>query len=151
MYTVSNKKYVNMGSLTDTKSLMNIDGFLMASKNKIFTIQNSAICKICVVNQKLATPLANKKLTQRYQQLVGLIMELLVEDDESGETCREALNQVERFRMELLNKYRAYLKEKELEKILEHLDLLDKEIKQKLYELQYAYRHRYQDDNKRSR
>ena len=33
----------------------------------------------------------------KYERLINKLTELLIDDDDSGETCREALNQVERF------------------------------------------------------
>ncbi len=150
MYSIADKKYVNKGLLVDKTELIDIDGFFMASQNKVFQIQGSNIRKIRVVNKNLANPLVTKKVLGRYKQLVGLIMELLVEDDDSGETCREALNQIEKFRMELKNKYRDYLSQVEMEKILKHLALLEKESKQKLFEIEHQYQ-MYQNDNRRSR
>ena len=116
MYSVANVKYVNKGKLIDKTELVDIDGFLMASNNKVFKIQDSNIRKILVVNKKLANPLASKKVFQRYSRLVSNLTELLVEaDDGDGDSCREALNQIEKFRMEIKNKYRAYLQRAELE------------------------------------
>ena len=37
---------------------------------------------------------------------IKLLTDLLVEDDDSGDSYREALNQIERFRMMIKNKYR---------------------------------------------
>ena len=139
MYSVSNLKFVNKGKLTDKTELLDIDGFLMASQNKVFKINNCNIRRIRVVNRKLANPLVTKKVLRKYNRLISIITELLVDDDEGGESCREALNQIEKFRLEIKNKYRAYLKKKELEKMSKQLMALQKEAGRKLMEIQNSY------------
>ncbi len=146
MYSVSHK-VVYKGKLVE---LLDIDGFLMASGNKAFKVDGSNIRKIRVMNKKLANPLASKKVSQRYNQLIVLLTELLVDDDGSGESCREALNQIEKFRLEIKNKYRDYLLKGELEKMATQLALLQKEANKKLFEIQHQYE-QYMNENKRSR
>ena len=111
MYSVSHQ-LINKGKLADKMGLLDIDAF---------KVDGSNIRKIRVMNKKLANPLASKKVSQRYNQLIVLLTELLVDDDGSGESCREALNQIEKFRLEIKNKYRDYLLKSELEKMASQL------------------------------
>ena len=148
MYSVSH--IVNKRKLADKVELLDLDGFLMASRNKAFQIDGAKICKIRVMNKKLANPLVSKKVSQRYNQLIVLLTELLVDDDGSGDCCREALNQIEKFRLEIKNKYRDYLLKGELEKMASQLALLQKEANKKLFEIQHQYE-QYMNENKRSR
>ena len=150
MYFISNKAFINKGKIIDKTQIFDLDGFPMGSSKKIFKIQGFNIHKIHIMNKKLANPLASKIVFQKYEELVKILTELLVEDDDSGDTCREVLNQIEKFRLEIKNKYRDYLLKKELEKMSKQLTLLQKEAKQKLYELQYNYLE-YQTENRRSR
>lgn len=136
MYSVSNHKYVNENELIDS---IDIDGFMMASKNKIFHIENSNIRKIEVAQKRLAHPLVQKKVLKKYNQLISLLTELLVDDDDSGSSCREALNQIEKFRLMIKNKYRAYLNAKELSKMSKQLVALQKEATKRLLEIQNSY------------
>ena len=149
MYSVSHQ-LINKGKLADKMGLLDIDGFLMASGNKAFKVDGSNIRKIRVMNKKLANQLSSKKVSQRYNQLIVLLTELLVDDDGSGESCREALNQIEKFRLEIKNKYRDYLLKSELEKMASQLALLQKEANKKLFEIQHQYE-QYMNENKRSR
>ena len=148
MYSVSH--IVNKRKLADKVELLDLDGFLMASRNKAFQIDGAKICKIRVMNKKLANPLVSKKVSQRYNQLIVLLTELLVDDDGSGDCCREALNQIEKFRLEIKNKYRDYLLKGELEKMASQLALLQKEANKKLFVIQHQYE-QYMNENKRSR
>ena len=124
MYTINNSK---KEKITLKEELINIDGFLMASKRKVFKINGAEIREIKVVNKKFANPLVYKKVLQKYNTLISLLTDLLVSDDDSGDSYREALNQIEKFRMEIKNKYRRYLKKNELEKMSKQLKTLKKE------------------------
>ena len=150
MYSISSNKYINKKKLVNKAELLDIDGFLMASERKVFKIQGAPIREIRVVNKKLANPLASKMAFQKFDKLMALLTDLLVEDDGSGDSYREVLNQIEKFRMEIKNRYRDYLLQKELEQMSKKLTLLQKESKQRLEEIQYSYLE-YQNDNKKSR
>ncbi len=150
MYAVSNRKYVNKGKLLDKTELLSIDGFLMASKSKLFKIEGSNIYQIRIMNKKLANPLASKIAFQKYKELLIILTNLLTDDDDSGDAFREALNRIEKFRMEIKNKYRAYLMNKELEQMSKQLTILKKEANRRLEEIQLSYLE-YQADNRRSK
>lgn len=147
MYTINNKK---KKKLTPKEELINIDGFLMASKRKVFKINGAEIREIKVVNKKLANPLVYKKVLQKYNILINLLTDLLVGDDDSGDSYREALNQIEKFRLEIKNKYRRYLKKNELEKMSKQLMTLKKEANKKIIELRNSYLE-YQNQSNRRR
>ena len=149
MYSVVDNKFKNKNRMLDKTELMDINGFLMGSKNKVFKIEKSEIREIKVVNKKLANPLVSKKVEKKYEKLIAYLADVLVDDDDSGETCREALNQIERFRIQIKNKYREFLIQKELEKMSKQLKLLQKELQQKLMIIQNSY-YNYLD-NKRSK
>ena len=147
MYTINNSK---KEKITLKEEFINIDGFLMASKRKVFKINGAEIREIKVVNKKFANPLVYKKVLQKYNTLISLLTDLLVSDDDSGDSCREALNQIEKFRMEIKNKYRRYLKKNELEKMSKQLMTLKKEATKKIIELQNSYLE-YQNQSNRRR
>ena len=88
---------------------------MMGSKNKVYKIGENAVKDIKVVDKNLASNLVNKQVLKKYQKLINYLTELLIDDDDSGDTYREVLNQIEKFRQEIKNKYRKYLKQKDLE------------------------------------
>ena len=150
MYSVDNKKYKNKNKLIDKTELIELEGFMMGSKNKVFTIENIEVKNIRVVDTKLASGLVNKQVLKKYNKLISYLTELLISDDDSGDTCREALNQIEKFRQEIKNKYRKYLKQKELEMMSKQLIALQKEANNRLIEIN-EFLYKYQNESKRSK
>ena len=144
MYSVSEKKY--KGKI-DTIS---INGFPMGSKNKVFKINNNNIREIKISSRKLANPLASKKVMKQYNKLIEFLTDALLDEDDDGETCREALNQIEKFRIIIKNKYRDFLTKQEIEKMSKQLVLLKKELIRKELEIRDSYL-QYMESNKRSK
>ena len=150
MYSVEKKKK-NKNKLIDETELVELDGFMMGSKNKTFKIDGSEVRDIKVVDTKLASALVNKQVSKKYEKLIIYLTELLVDDDDdSGETYREALNQIEKFRQEIKNKYRKFLKQKELEMMSKKLIILQKEANKRLLEIQNNI-YKYENENRRSK
>ena len=144
MYSISNKK--NKGKISE---IIDINGFLMGPKTKVYKINDSNIREIKIVNKNLAHPLVIKKVNQKFNKLIGYLANALVEDDD-GDVCREALNQIEKFRLEIKNKYREFLKKKELEKMSKQLVLAQKELIKKEIQIRNSFLE-YQESNKRSK
>lgn len=115
--------------------LVGMDGFVMASKKKIFHIANQNIKSVKIVNKKLAKPLVCAKVEKKYSQLIKMLTDLLVSDDDTGENFNIVLNEIEKFRLEIKNKYRNYLDKEELEKMAKQLKIYNKEAKTKYMEI----------------
>lgn len=146
-------KKSNKGKVIDKTEFIDIDGFLMGSNRKVFKINDCSIKKIKVVNKKLANPLVSKKVEKLYQNLISVLTELLIDDDDSGDAFREALNRIEKFRLEIKVKYRKFLKQKELEKMAKQLKILQKNAEARLLEVQNSFyeQMRATNESKRSR
>ena len=91
------------------------------------------------MNKNLANGVVSKQVLKKYNKLIPLLTELLISDDDSGDSFREALNHIEKFRLEIKNKYRAFLKRKELEMMSKQLTLLKKEADRRMLEIHDAY------------
>ena len=149
MYSVDSKKK-NKNKLVDKTEIIELDGFMMGSKNKVFKIEENGVKDIKVVDKNLASSLVNKQVFKKYEKLINYLTELLIDDDDSGDTYREALNQIEKFRQEIKNKYRKYLKQKELETMSKKLVVLQKEANKRLFEIQNRV-YEFVDENRRSK
>ena len=113
--------------------------FLMGTKNKAFKIAGNDVKNIKISNKRLANPLVTAKVLNKYKNLLYYLTELLTDDDDSGDSYREALNQIEKFRLIIKNKYRDFLKKKELEMMSKQLLILQKEANNKLLEIHNSY------------
>lgn len=111
------------------------NGFKMLSR-KGFHINGEVIKIINVVDKTLAHPVVYKKVMGKYSDLVPVLTEMLISDDDSGDSFREALNHIEKFRLEIKNKYREFLKKKELELMSKQLTALKREAENRLLEIQ---------------
>lgn len=134
MYSI-NSNIVNKGCTVD----FNVSGFPLGSDKKVFKINGCDIKEIKIGSTQLASPIVTEKVLKKYNILIKYLTELLLDDDDSGDAMREALNQIEKFRLEIKNKYRDYLKRKELEMMSKQLVLLQKEAKKRLEEIRSAY------------
>lgn len=150
MYSVDNYKYKNKYKLIDKTELIDLEGFMMGSKNKVFKINGESIRDIKVIDKNLAYSLVTKQVSKKYEKLISYLTELLIDDDDSGDSYREALNQIEKFRQEIKNKYRKYLKQKELEAMSKKLVVLQKEANKRLDEIK-SNLYKYENENRRSK
>ena len=133
MYSI-NYNVVNTGYLGEMNYIDN--GFVLGSRNKVFQIAGMAVKNIIIYTKHLAAVLVTEKVMTKFQKLIIVLTELLVDDDDSGDSFREALNHIEKFRLEIKNKYREFLKKKELELMSKQLTALKREAENRLLEIQ---------------
>lgn len=131
------------------EEIMIHSSFPMGSSRKTFKIQGCDIKDINVIGSSLAMPMAMDLVHKKYQKLINLLTDLLTDDDDSGESIREALNHIEKFRLEVKNKYRDFLKKKELEMMSAQLMVLQKEAMNRYMVIRESFLKR--DENKRSK
>ena len=133
MYTIINNKikYKKTDNTID-----NLIGFNVGIKNKVYSINKQEVINLVIYNKTLAHPLVKEQVEKRYNKLMKLLTKLLVSDDEEGEGLVEALNQIEKFRQIIKNKYRLYLNKKELENMSKKLSLIQKEAKNRMLEIE---------------
>ena len=112
-----------------------LNGYLMPTR-KGFVIDGEDINNINLVNRKLSKPLVSHLVNKKFNALIDKLTDLFVsDDDDDGNTYRQVLDRIEKFRLMIKNKYREYLTQKELEKMSIKLKLLQKEALTKLLSL----------------
>ena len=130
MYCSNKKTHAS----TDEITIIDLDGFLMKSK-KGLKIQNQIINNIRVVNTSLANIPVEYELLKKSEKLTSKLIDLIADDEGTGESCREALNQIEKFRQELRNRYRNYVNETTLMNIENILKKLKKDAEKRIIEV----------------
>lgn len=144
-----NSSICNSGHLLDMNYYDN--GFVFGSRNKVFNICGMPIKNIIIYTKVLACKIVTDLVMSKYKKLLEVLTELLIDDDESGDPLREALNHIEKFRLEIKIKYRNYLKQKELEMMAKQLVRLQKEANDRLLEIHNSYIESLNNTNNRSR
>ena len=132
-YIVIKKSYSYLGELSLGKPLK-------INKNEIINIYDLAMQEIFITN----------KVYKKYLKLLKLVNFYLNSEDDTGTAYHEALNEIEKFRQLVKNKYRAYLLEKELKKMSLELSKKVKIAKEKLVYLN-VMNMEYTNENRRSR
>ncbi len=145
MYSVKEKEHIK-GKIEE---ITIESSFLMGSNNRTYKINDSVIRSIKISSLSLATPMVTELVMKKYHKLIAFLTELMIDDDDSGESMREALNQIEKFRLEIKNKYRDFLKKKELELMSKQLALLQKEATERYMEIRNSFIK--MEENKRSK
>ena len=112
-----------------------IEGYNLKPKNTPFK-DCIHVNKMIIVNPSLIDTLVTKKINNRFKKLIKLISYLYEENDETGEGYRLALNEISKYRMELINKYKSYLSEEKLKLLDNKLSILEEEVNLKL---EYLY------------
>ena len=130
---ILNKDKFNIG-IVDGVQIINLTGLELSSKGG-FKIGNEKIINIKVIDKDMAHILAYSKVLYVYEKLIKKLTGLVTSDDESGGDFREALNQIERFRLVIKNRYRAYLKQQELESMSKQLAFLKKTAQERIDEI----------------
>lgn len=134
MYKVNNKK-VKKGKITTKINIINLDGYVMHTKNKYFIIEGEKITDIKVIDKGLINSVVSEIVEKKFKKLIQEITELFINEDDSEGSMNEVLNRIEKFRQEIKNKYRAYLKEKELKLMGNRLKKLQKEANKRKEDL----------------
>ena len=112
---------------------------LVIKKNKVFNIGDYKVSNIVIYSKILGEKVVSSKVMKKYDKLIKYLTELLVSDDDTGDAMREALNQIEKFRLERKIKYRKILKKKELELMSKQLVKLQKVANERLIEIHNSY------------
>ena len=112
---------------------------LVIKKNKVFNIVDYKVSNIVIYSKILGEKVVSSKVMKKYDKLIKYLTELLVSDDDTGDAMREALNQIEKFRLEIKIKYRKFLKKKELELMSKQLVKLQKIANERLIEIHNSY------------
>ena len=106
----------------------------MSSKNKIDG--GIKINKINLVEQEFIDKVLDKKISRRFKKLLELIASITENDEEPSSGLMYALDETERLKREIINKYNHLIKKEELELIDKKLMMIEKELKKRLYEHQ---------------
>ncbi|MCI8446651.1 MAG: hypothetical protein HFH31_04050 [Bacilli bacterium] len=109
-----------------------LNGFRLMPKNQV-EYDGIMVNKLVLINQSFIERVLKKKIKRKLDLYLNLIIETLGQesDDESGESIRQALNDLSRYRDVIEYKYQKYLDEKYIALLLQKIAILEYELKQK--------------------
>ena len=126
-------------------------------------IKSLHLSNVLIVNDNLIDQYMMKRINNRFKKILEYIASIYEDDDDdTTDSLMKALNQVEKFKMELINKDRKYIEKAHIELISKKVKLIEKELQDKMYEMAYRRRQsemfmqmlmqdEYQDTNTRAR
>lgn len=88
--------------------------------------------KMVVIKPSFVEKVLKKKVKRKLDLYLQFIVNILDDEDTDPTNLRIVLDDVERYRRTIINKYRLYLDEKYINLLLKKIDLLSHEIKIKL-------------------
>jgi hypothetical protein len=120
-------------------------GFEFKPKNKI-KYDGIIVTRATIINPDFIESILKRKNSNQLEKYLEYILNLLNDDDSSEDDVVIAMDEIERFRMLLINKQKQFLKDKYLEDLLKKIKILEDELKIKRMEF-----NTYQETRKRSR
>lgn len=106
-----------------------IKGYNVTPKNNVKFQDAINVNKMILINPSLIEKMIDKKVKRKFNYLINMLSCLYDSDDTSGEGLYLALDEAEKFRMELINKYKKYMKEEKFELIEKKISILEDELK----------------------
>ncbi len=117
----------------------NLDGFNMVSKSKNIKLKDAInVNKIVIINQSFIEKLINKKINGKIKKLIDLLNDIYNNEDSSEDpagSLMQALNEVEKFKREMINKYMDYMTKEQLKLLDKKIEILEQEVTLKAYYL----------------
>lgn len=83
-------------------------------------------------DEKIINQVIQRSIDNRFRKLLELISSIDEGDEDPSEGLLICLNEIDKFKKELINKYNKFLKKSQIELINKKLELTEKEIKTKI-------------------
>jgi hypothetical protein len=114
-----------------------IDGYNLKAKKNTNFFDDINVSRVIIINPSFSEKIANKKMDAKFERLLTM-MNIVCEEDDTGEGLDIVLNEANKFRMELINKYRKYIEAEKLELMLKKIEIIEKELKLRRKAIEYT-------------
>lgn len=109
-----------------------IGGLRIKPKNQV-TYDGVVVNKLLIIKTSFIQKLLKKKVKRKLDLYLKYIVGVLEEDDTSNSNLNSVLDDLKRYKSIVDHKYRIYLDEKYIELLLKKIELLEHELKTKLF------------------
>ena len=114
-----------------------LQGYCVTPKKNVRFQDAINVDRMILINPTLIEKMIDKKVKRRFEYLINLISVVCEAEDESGDGYYLALNEAEKFRREIINKYRNYLTEEKLQLLEKKIAILEDELHLRINYLSY--------------
>ena len=113
-----------------------LNGFNMSSKNKNIKLRDAInVNKVVIINPTFIEKVINKKINLKIKKLIDLIFNIYeIDDEDPAGSLMQALNEVEKFKREMINKYLNYMSKEQVNLLEKKIEILESEV------MSYAYK-----------
>lgn len=109
-----------------------IGGLDISPKNRI-SYDGIIVNKLVIIKSSFIERILKKKIKRKLELYLKFIMDFIDSDEDDGDSLREALNDITRYKDIINYKYRKYLGDKYIDQLLNKIEFLEHELKLKLY------------------
>ena len=107
--------------------------------------------KMVVINPSFIEKVLKKKIKRKLDLYLQFIVSVIDDEDTDPSNLRFVLDDLERYRRTIINKYQHYLDEKYINLLLKKIELLNNEIKTKLVYMKEPIEMEEEKETRRSR
>ena len=132
-------KYVIEKDNKDLKLLyhsVNMTGLKVIPKNKVSDL-NIKASKVVFVDKELTDTYIKKRINRKIDKIIKFMLRILNDDDTTEEDTGMVLDEINRLKGIVINKYREYMVESEYKALLTKLILIEEEFKKSYNEKMY--------------
>ena len=104
-----------------------IDGYKLSAKKNYNFFDDINVSRVIIINPSFSEKIARRKMNNKFERLLTM-MQVVCEDDDKGEGLDIVLDEAEKFKMELINKYRKFLEAEELELMYKKIEIVEREL-----------------------
>lgn len=139
----------------DNKNLIDLKnnkmgGFEFTPKNTN-EYMGMEVNKMVVINPSFIEKVLKKKIKRKLDLYLQFIVSVIDDEDTDPSNLRFVLDDLERYRRTIINKYQHYLDEKYINLLLKKIELLNNEIKTKLVYMKEPIEMEEEKETRRSR
>lgn len=111
-----------------------LNGYQMTAKNKNIKLKDAInVNKMVIINPSFINKLIDKNINRKLEKLIKFIIGIYDADDDPAGNLMLALNEVEKFKREIINKYLAYMNKKQLKDLDQKLKILENQVTMQSY------------------
>lgn len=111
-----------------------LNGYNLVPKKDVHFADAIDVSRIIIINPSFIGKVSTKKINAKFNRLINM-MQVVCEngdDDETGEGYRIALDEANKLKMELWNKYKRFISKEKLQLMIKKIEILEDELNLRL-------------------